>query len=278
LSTLRTHSARLRLRAVEDQPPLRWLIRAGFIARGLTYGIIGGLALALAAGAGTAGAAPNQQGALSLIARSVAGKVALIAVAAGLLAYAIWKLTQAIVGRGPEGGGSPKLIDRIGNFAAAVIYVGFFAVAIRALTGSGGNASQQPSHDAGGVLGWPGGQVLVGLAGFILIGVSVYQAYDGLSGHFAHESKTREMGAKERRAFMGLGRVGLTARALVFVLIGYFLVQTAIEFDPRKAVGVDGALGRLHHQAFGPWLVGLVGVGLVVFALYSMLEGRFRRL
>lgn len=276
---------RLNLRHAEEETEelegtgaARWLIRAGFMARGLTYGIMGGLALALASGAGTAGAAPNQQGALALLARSAAGKLALGVAAAGLLAYALWKLTQAAIGHGPEGGGSAKPFDRVSNFAGGVIYLGFFAVAVRALTGSGGNSSGQTSHSAAGVLGWPGGQVLVGLAGAVLIAVSAYQAYDGLSGNFAHQSKTQEMGRKERWTFMALGRVGISARALVFVLIGYFLVRTAIDFDPRKAVGVDGALARLYHQALGPWLVGLVGAGLLVFATYSLLEGRFRRL
>jgi hypothetical protein len=77
---------------------------------------------------------------------------------------------------------------------------------------------------------------------------------------------------------MTLGRIGLTSRALVFVVCGYFLVRTAIAFNPSSAVGVDGALARLHHQTFGPLIVGLVGVGLLVFAVYSLFEARYRRL
>ncbi|HWE33936.1 MAG TPA: DUF1206 domain-containing protein, partial [Solirubrobacteraceae bacterium] len=59
---------------------------------------------------------------------------------------------------------------------------------------------------------------------------------------------------------------------------GYFLVRTAITYHPGSAVGVDTALARLHHQAFGPWVVGLVGVGLVGFAAFSLYEARYRRL
>ena len=49
---------------------------------------------------------------------------------------------------------------------------------------------------------------------------------------------------RERRLFMFMGQVGLPARALVFALIGYFLLRAAIDFDPRNAVGTDGALSR----------------------------------
>ena len=88
---------------LERAAPFRWLVRAGFVARGITYGVIGALALALALGAGTMGAVPSQQGALALIARSAVGGAALVVICAGLMAYALWKLTQGIAGRGPEG-------------------------------------------------------------------------------------------------------------------------------------------------------------------------------
>lgn len=116
-------------------------------------------------------------------------------------------------------------------------------------------------------------------AGFgVLVAVSAYQIYDAISGNFAREQKDQHMGKDERRVFLLLGRVGLTARALVFVLIGYFVIRTAFDFNPKAAVGVDGALSRLHHQPLGPWLVGLVAVGLLVFATFSFFEARYRRL
>ena len=256
----------------------RWLVGAGFVARAITYGVIGALALAIALGAGTMGTAPNQQGALSLIARSALGRAALVAICVGLLAYALWKFTQGTFGRGPEGGGSLKPIDRIGNLAGGVVYLGFFAVALRALTGSSGNSSAQQKHAAAGILGWPGGQVIVGICGGVLIAISLYQLYDAVHGGFSDEAKTQRMSKAERRLFMVLGRVGLSARALVFALVGYFIVHAAIDFDPNDAVGLDGALGRLHNQPLGPWALGLVAAGLIIFAAYSLLEARYRRL
>ena len=264
--------------AAERSRPFEWLVRAGFVGRGITYGMIGALAFALAFGAGTMGAAPNQQGALSVIARSILGRIALVVIAAGLLAYAVWKIAQGIFGRGPEGGGGSDLKDRVGNFAGGVVYVGFFLVAVRVLIGSRNNSSSAPRQAAAGVLGWPAGQVVVGLAGAVLIAISVYQLYDALRGKFADDQKTAQMGERERPLFMAIGRVGLGARALVFVLVGYFVLRTAIEFKPSNAVGVDGALARLHHQPYGPWLVGLVASGLISFAAFSMFEARYRRL
>lgn len=271
-------AARRETRQLEQAGPFQWLVRAGFVARAITYGVIGALALALALGAGTDGTAPNQQGALSLIGRNAFGRAALVAICAGLLAYALWKLTQGIFGTGPEGGGSMKPIDRIGNFAGGVCYLVFFAVGLRVLTGSSGNSDAQQKHAAAGILGWPGGQEIVGIGGGVLIAVSLYQLYDALSRGFTDEAKTQNMSRPERRFFVTLGCVGLTARALVFALVGYFFVRTAIDFNSNDAVGLDGALGRLHHQPLGPWVLGFVAAGLIVFAGYSLLEARYRRL
>jgi Domain of Unknown Function (DUF1206) len=258
--------------------PFELLVRAGFATRALTYGVIGAIALALALGVGPAPATPNQQGALAFIASAPLGRVAIAVAAAGLLAYALWKLGQAVFGHGPEGGGDSDVKGRVASAAGGVVYLGFFLVAVRILFGSSNNSSSQPSHTAAGVLGWPGGPVLVGIAGAVLIAISLYQSYDAVRGKFADDSKLGEMGPEMRRVFMVLGRVGLVARALVFVIVGYFVLKAALDYDPRDAVGLDGALAHVHREPLGPWLLGLVAAGLLVFAVYSLLEARYRRL
>jgi hypothetical protein len=271
-------SVRSAKRSVDESPVYRRLVRVGFVSRAVTYAVIGGLALALALGAGTDHTAPNQQGALSLIARSPIGRAALIVIAAGLLAYALWKLEQGIFSRGPEGAGGRDVKDRIVNIAGGLVYVGFFLVATRAVTDGGGNSSGAPRHTAAGVLGWPGGPLLVGLAGLAFVAITIAQIYIAVSGQFLQNLKTDKMDPGRRALVATLGRVGQTARALVFGLVGYFLIRTALDYDPRKAVGVDGALAHLHSEPYGSWLVGAVAVGLLVFAAYSLFEARYRRL
>jgi Domain of Unknown Function (DUF1206) len=271
-------AARRETTTAERSRAFKWLVRLGFVARGITYGVIGALALALALGAGTLGEAPNQQGALALIARTTLGRLALIVICAALLAYALWKLSLGLFGHGPEGAGSLELKERVANMAAGVTYLVFFAVAIKVLTGSAGGASAEPRQTAAGVLGWPGGQLIVGIGGGALLAISLYQLYDAIRGGFAKEEKTESMRPDQRRLFMLVGRIGLTARALVFGVVGYFLTKTAIDFTPRTAVGIDGALSRLHREPYGPWLVALVAVGLLTFAAFSLFEAAYRRL
>jgi hypothetical protein len=262
--------------AVERSRLFEWAVRGGFITRGVTYGVIGGLAVALAVGAGSDGTSPNQQGALALIAEAPLGRVVLFVAAVGLLAYALWKLGLGIMARGPEGRGGRGPIHRAGNLGAGVVYIAFFAVAIQVLVGTAGRHAGEGGETAG-VLGWPGGQFLVAIAGGVLIVVSLFQCYEAIRGSFIDDNKSQEMSTWERRIFVAVGAVGLLARAIVFALVGYFLFRAAINFK-ASGVGLDGTLAEVHRQPGGNWLLGFVAFGLETFALFSFFEARFQRL
>jgi Domain of Unknown Function (DUF1206) len=214
-----------------------------------------------------------------LIAHTPVGRPALIVICAGLLAYALWKFTQGIFGHGPEGGGSMRWKDRIANLAGGVVYLGFFAVAIRTLSGSVGNSSGEPSQAASGVLGWPGGRLIVGIAGAGLIAISLYQLYDAVRGGFADESNTEHMGSRQRRLFMLLGRVGLGARALVFALIGS--TSCCARRDRLQGQQRDRRRWCAGSTALPtPRTVARRGGrgGATHLAVYSLIEARYRRL
>jgi hypothetical protein len=248
-----------------------WLARAGFVSRGLIYGLIGILAIKLAVGSG--GTKADQQGALKTIAQQPFGKVMLILVAIGLAGYAMWRLFRALLGHGPED--SDGTFDRVAAFGSGLVYAGLCALAVTILLGSG---SHNEHKTAAGVLGWPAGPWLVGIAGAVLIGVALYQGYRGVSKDFLKDSKTEEMSTGVRRWIEWIGTVGHLARTVVFGLVGVFLIISAINFDPKKAVGLDGALAKLAHASYGPFLLGIVAAGLIAFGLYSLTDARYRRI
>jgi fumarate reductase subunit D len=262
------------IRAATRTDAFERLSRSGFVARGLIYVIVGVLAVKLAMG--SRGADASQQGALEAIAHQPFGKVLLIVVAIGLAGYALWRMSHAVFGSGRER--ADGALDRVTAFASGIVYAGLCAVAVEILLGAGSGGAGTPHHAAAGVLGWPAGAWLVGIAGVVLIGVGLYQGYRALSKEFLEDSKTEEMGPAVRRWIEGLGVFGYLARMVVFVLIGAFLVKSAIDFNPGNAVGLDGALARLSHSAYGPFLLGVVAAGLVAFGIYSFSDARYRRI
>jgi hypothetical protein len=250
-----------------------WLSRAGFVARGIVYVIIGILAIKLATGSG--GTNASQQGALRAVAHQPFGKVLLILIAVGLGGYAAWRLARAALGHGPEG--SDSGIDRVAAFASGVVYTALCAIAVEILLGSGGGSGGAKKETAG-VFGWPAGTWLVGIVGVVLIGVGLYQGYRGISKDFLEDSKTEQMGSLTRRWIKWIGTFGYLARMVVFCLVGVFLIKAAVDYNPDKAVGLDGALAKVDHASYGPFLLGLVAAGLIAFGTYSLSDARYRRI
>ena len=128
------------------------------------------------------------------------------------------------------------------------------------------------------MLDWTGGTVIVGVVRAILIGVALGQGYEGVSRKFLEDSKTGEMSHEVKRAFTAIGVFGHLAQMIVFGLIGYGLLMAAVDYNPPKAIGLDGALNKLSHNSYGPFLLGLVAAGLIGFALYSIADARYRKI
>jgi len=254
--------------------PFEWFARAGFVSRGFVYGIIGLLALKLAIGSG--GKATDQEGAMRTLAHQPLGRTMLVALAIGLAGYAMWRFTRAALGRGPEG--SDQGFDRIAALASGLVYSAFFVLAIKILLDASGGQTSSPKETTAGVLSWPAGPLLVGLAGLVFVGIAGYQAYRGVTQDFLHDSKTEEMRPEVKTFVSRIGTVGHLARAVVFGLVGAFLIKAAVEYEPRAAVGLDGALAKVAHQTYGHFMLGVVACGLIAFALYSVSDARYRRI
>ena len=232
------------------------------------------LALELALGIG--GKATNQQGAMQTISRQPFGKVLLILLAIGLAGYAIWRLTRAALGHGPEG--SDSGLDRVAALGSGIVYAGLCVIAIKVLLGSSGSSSGQTHKTTAGVLGWPAGTWLVGAAGVVLIGIGLYQGYRGLTRDFLEDAKVEQMSPRVQDAYGSVGAFGYLARMAVFVIVGVFLIRAAVDYQPKKAVGLDGALAKVANQSYGHFLLAVVAAGLIAFGLYSLADARYRRI
>jgi len=248
--------------------------RTGYVARGVLYILMGVLAIELARG--EASDRPNQEGAFRLVAEQTFGRALLVLIAIGLLGYTALRFTQAFIGRTPEAG-RHGAGERISAFASGCAYAIFFALAISVLVGSaGGNSGGEPKQATADILGWTGGRWIVLVAGILFAGVALYQGWLGASRRFLKYTKTERMSRKGLRNFIVLGVVGHIARAVVFGLVGTFLIKAAVEYDPQEAVGIDGALQRLQDEAYGTVALVAVAIGLIAFGVYSVVDARYR--
>jgi hypothetical protein len=261
--------------AFTETPLFEALARVGYAARGVIYALIGLLAFRLASG--TAGPRPNQQGAMHQIAHQPFGHALLIATAIGLGGYALWRLAQALIGHTPEYGEHSKL-DRIGAAGSSIAYAAFCLLAISVLRGTDSSSSAQTKKTTADILDWPAGRELVGAVGLLFIGIGIFQAYLGLSKKFLEYSKTGQMTRSVLRVFTIIGEVGLVARGVAFALIGIFTLKAAMDYTPKDAVGIDGALAKLTHHTYGTTALYIVAAGLIAFGVYSIADARYRKI
>lgn len=75
-----------------------------------------------------------------------------------------------------------------------------------------------------------------------------------------------------------LGMVGYVAKGIALVVVGVLLVVAAWQVDPNAAGGLDGAIDALLALPLGPWIVGLVGAGLIVYGAFLCVRARFARM
>jgi len=118
--------------------------RLGFVARGVVYAIVAGIAVRIAIGDGSSEQA-NKQGALQAIADQPFGRGILVVLALGLAGYAVWRFSEAMTGYRDEEDEKKRTAKRLASAGKGLIYVLFCASAISVIAGrSSGNGEQQP--------------------------------------------------------------------------------------------------------------------------------------
>ncbi len=248
--------------------------RLGLVGKGVVYALVGFLALHLATG--DRGADASQTGAVEYVARQPFGQFLLVALTAALFAMAAWRLIEVVTGDPVEGS---EAKDRAKYAVVGLLYLALASSALsitlanwgEETRGGGRGGGQQQA--AAQVLDWPGGRWLVGLGGALLIALAVYTFKTHvIDKEFVERIRAAGAGWLER-----LGQVGYAARAVVYSIVGVFLIQAAIAFDPNKAKGLSESLASLADSSWGRVVLWAVALGLMAFGAFTLAEARYRR-
>jgi hypothetical protein len=250
------------------------LARAGLGARGVIYALVGAIAIQIAPG--TSHPLADNSGAVRLVAATPFGSVLLWLLAVGFVGLTLWRLSEAIWGaNGPDG---HKTSQRLVRLVKAMFY-GFITYGILKYTlglGAPKSTNKQSVDLTATAFKYPGGRFAVGLVGVIIVSIGVYLAYQAYQAKFMRDMRMGTASPATRKTVTRLGQIGGVARGAVFATVGIFFVVAAVQAKPDKAKGIDSALITLAKTRLGPWLLGLIAVGLVLFGVYSWCEARWR--
>ncbi|MFC0189295.1 DUF1206 domain-containing protein [Fictibacillus aquaticus] len=251
--------------------------RFGYMAKGIVYMLIG--ILALLAATGLKGKLTGQEGAMYTLAKQPFGPFLLIVLAAGLAGYTFWQVVRAIFDPECASPSWKRWFARAGYLIIAGIYTTVCISALRILFRARVDTSDKGYQTLSQkMLAQPFGQLIIGLAGIVFIVIGVVMLYQAISGRFKKRFKKNEMNKQEWRWSGYVGTFGMSARAVVFIIIGIFLIRTAYTSDPKETKGLDGALAELASQPYGPLQLGIVALGFISYGVYMFAHARYRRL
>ncbi|MEH3145679.1 MAG: DUF1206 domain-containing protein [Methylobacterium frigidaeris] len=254
---------------------LELVARAGYGARGLTYCLVGGLAVLAAIGEG--GQTGGSRSALLTLLERPFGWILLGLVAVGLAGFALWRLIEAVTDADGYGRSAKGLATRGGHLLSAVLYGSLALSVARAAAGFGVAAGEDRAAQdwTAWLLRQPFGRWGVAAIGLGIMAAGVAFLVKAWRGDVVHRLA---LPVDARTWAVHVGRLGYAARGVTFGLIGGFLVSAAWDSRSADVKGLGGALQSLRLQPYGWVLLGLVAAGLAAFGAFGLIQARYRRI
>lgn len=257
---------------VAEHPVLEALARAGFVVSGLVHVLIGGIALGLATG--SRGGEADQSGALRAVASAPGGAVLLAVGGVAMAALALWHVAEAWFGARQERETTDIVKHVARTLGKAVVYAALAVTALRFAVGGSSSSEQQTDSMTSTLMASPGGRLLVGVLALVIIAIGGYHVVAGVTRRFEKELEGHR-GRQVSRAVTVSGVAGYVAKGVALLAVGALFGWAAITADPDKAGGLDAALSTMASLPAGTVLLALVGVGLILFGVFSILRSRY---
>ena len=105
-----------------------------------------------------------------------------------------------------------------------------------------------------------GGRWIVGMIGAAIVGIAIYFGYKGISAAFRDELEPGGVGPVSQHTIVRLGQVGWVGRGVMMLLVGWFLIQAAVNVNPDEARGLDGALREATSTTAGGLLAAIAAL------------------
>lgn len=253
------------------------IARSGYITKGVVYFFIGVLAMRVTWGLG--GELANSKQVLRMFYDQPLGYLLLIICTAGLLAHGVWRITQGLLDPEERDGGFSQAFFRTVDFITGLLYFSLAYAGFQILTGKGTESSENSIETwISDILELPfGSWMVVGIAAVCLFG-GLYQFYAAYTASFDYSFDTEEMSDGQKTFLRILGRIGLAAWGIVYLMIAVLVYNAAVHYDPSQAAGLEGALVTLSEQPYGLWIMSATSTGLLAYGVYLLVLARFHKI
>lgn len=249
------------------------LAKMGYAARGVIYLTIG--ILTLLSALGMQGEKTGSKGAILAIRNQPVGEILLILLVAGLCAYVIWRLIQGITDADEHGHSLKGLVLRGALLVSAATHAVLAYWVVKLLLHENDDSSGQSASSAvSSYLNEEMSTLVFGGIGVVVMLVGVAHLFKGYKSGF---KKHMDLPKGEHLWLTPICQFGLMARGVVWLIIGWIVLRSAVTAGSSEKEGISDALQWLSDTPFGSWLITIISIGLVAFGVYSFIESIYRR-
>lgn len=259
---------------------LKKMARAGFVAKGAVYGITGVLILLAVLNMG--GDTPGKTEVLDFLEKQPFGNFLLIAMGAGLAFYAAWRFIQSFSDPEDIGTDAKAKLKRTGLFISGLLYLSLAGAAVLKVidpggSGSNGGGGSDAAKDVP-FLASDVGLVLLGAAGFIVAAVGIFRFVRAFKGDFKNKFDVKSMSEEKRRKSIKTTAIfGMSARGAILLIVAFFLLKAAFTADRDEIKSSSEVFSFIQESPYGPWLLALVAIGLIAYAIHMFLLAKYRK-
>lgn len=258
---------------------IKKVARTGFVAKGTVYAIVGILTFMAAFNMGAQ--KTGRLGVLKFLDEQAFGNVLLILIGLGLACYATWRFIQSTQDPENIGDDTKGLAKRIAFFLSALLYLGLGVLAVLRVFGSRGGSTSGGSSASVQQSSWLAsetGLIVIGIAGAGIAIAGFFQFVKAYKNDYAKKFNLSSLNEEKRReTIKHTAKFGLSARGVIFLIIGFFALQASFNSNPSNIKTTREVFSFIQESSYGAWLLGLVAAGLIAYAVYMFLMAKYRR-
>ena len=252
------------------------LAKTGLFAKGVVYCLIGLLAFMSAFRInGQAADKSDRTGAIEYLLDMSGGKIILLLISIGLLAYSCWRLVQTFLDTEHKGSQAKGIGKRISYLFSGLTYLSAcYLIAKVILSGksdSGSSSNQQVQN----LMQHSWGMWLMIGIGLVFAGIGIYQIWYGSSEKYRKHVDVQELNKKASISLLRAGKVGYIARGIVWLIIAFLFIKAAFHHNASEAGGTGSAFSFVQNGPYGTYLLALLALGLICYAVMNFIRAAF---
>jgi hypothetical protein len=248
----------------------------GFYSKGIVYALIGILAAMVAAGLG--GDLKGPTGLVSFLDNLPAGRILVAIVALGLFAYSVWCFYASIYDPNENGANNRIRIRLVYAYSGVIYSLIAFSFGKAAFTTANPSEGSSEKAALNELLTEEWGVWAIGIIAIAMAGNALWQIYLAYCGEYMALVDDDPKGKKELMLLKRSGKYGYLARGVVFAVLAFFMLKVFLNRNEEDYKGTAGAFAYLLNLEYGPFLMGIVALGMIGYGVFCILVARHSNL